>query len=239
MKRKLLLGLVPLLGCTSIIGTGFALFQFNENAAPAVFELPASNVNLEGYASIGQIEIKHKECAKLVLDSEVDDLGDGIHLVYDCSGCEGSTPTQDQIDYSFTVTQSPGVDSSNVKVTTNVAIAESLNSYLSVCAVTNDSSNNSGTCNSNSSSSSFTLTDTFSISNSNNSLSEGSTQDTTKNLSTKFTFKWAENMMPDSKEDWETLSCILSCLQSNSTPALTVTYSVDFTNGLSGSSTAP
>ena len=233
MKRKLLLGLVPLLGCTSIIGTGFALFQFNENTAPAVFELPASNVNLEGYASIGQIEIKHKDCAKLVLDSEVDDLGDGIHLIYDCSGCEGGTPIQDQIEYSFTVDVEGCVPSLDLKLTTTVTVAESLNSYLSVCAQTSfNSYTSTNSCGSNASSNSFN----FDISFGNASVSSDQTYES---LSTKFTFKWAENMMPDSKEDWETLSCILSCLQSNSTPALTVTYSVDFTNGLSGSSTAP
>lgn len=209
MRGKLLSLFIPVLAVSAIVGTGFALFQFNESEATSL-EINKSNVDLAGYSEIGKIEIANTSYAKLSLDADDDQ---GIHLTYD----NGATSaTQDQVAFSFKLTQDTAAEE-ELTLTTVISMETNLGAYIDLSAQTYNDGSGIGTSSSqNPMTSTLTLTDTLSA--------DGSGAETTFSLSTHLTFSWATDKEPDSKADWNTLSSIIS----NLTNAVTITYTVGF-----------
>lgn len=209
MRGKLLSLFIPVLAVSAIVGTGFALFEFNESGATSL-EIDKTNVNLAGYSEIGEITIESETYAKLSIDSAADG---GIHLTY--SG--GSGGTQDQVAFSFTLNQDTAAEES-LTLTTEISMETNLGEYINLTAQNYLDGSDIGTAGTQEPmTSTLTLTDTLSA--------DGTGAETTFDLYTSLTFSWASGQEPDSKSDWNALSSVITNL---SNPALTITYSVDF-----------
>lgn len=212
MRGKLLSLFIPVLAVSAIVGTGFALFEFNESEATSL-EIDNSNVNLAGYSEIGQLEIANTSYAKLSLDAGDDE---GIHLTYSTGHSGG---TQDQVAFSFTLTQDTAAEES-LTLTTQISMPSDLGAYINLSAQNYNRTSSIGTKGTQEPmTSTITLTDTL--------TADGSATETTFDLYTSLTFSWATGMEPTTRTEWDTLNGIIEGL---SNPALTITYSVDFTH---------
>lgn len=207
MKSKLLSLFIPVLAVSAIVGTGFALFQFNESQETSV-NIGSQNVSLAGYSEIGTISIENAGAATLSIDA---DYASGIHLVY--TGGQGTT---DQVDFSFVLTQDePAAES--LDLTTVIEFATGLGEYIHVEAVTYLDGSSLDNTESGSGDSAITIEDTL--------TTDGLSDSTTFDLYTSLTFSWSAGMQPTDTDSWDALNDIINNISGD---ALTITYSVDF-----------
>lgn len=211
MRGKLPSLFIPVLAVSAIVGTGFALFEFNESETTSL-EITNSNVNLAGYSEIGMITLENETYARLSIDSAADG---GIHLTYDT----GATPAakRDRVDFHFSLNQDTAAEES-LTLTTEISMSSDLGMYINLSAQTYLRTDPIGTKGSQDPmTSTLTLTDTL--------THDGSSAGTNFTLYTYLIFDWAHGTEPTTRAEWDTLNGIIEGLTN---PAFTITYTVDF-----------
>lgn len=210
MRGKLLSLFIPVLAVSAIVGTGFALFEFNESEATSL-EINNSNVDLAGYSEIAMITIENETYARLSIDSAADE---GIHLIYD-SGATGAS--QDRVFFHFALIQDTAAEES-LTLTTVINMSSDLGAYFSLSAQTYLRETAIGSkIRKEHMYDSLTLTDTL--------THDGSSAGTSFTLYTYLTFDWADDREPTTRAEWDTLNKIINDI---SGAAFAITYTVDF-----------
>ena len=129
MKRRILGIVVPVLAGLTIVGTGFSVWYFTSDATETSFD---TQVNLAGYAEIGNLQIKDRASHyRLFLDSTRDG---GIALQSSADGAAWTDTNTIDLTYELSVQDATYTDlnDKNPQITMEFTVPAALETYVSI-----------------------------------------------------------------------------------------------------------
>ena len=129
MKRRILGIVVPILAGLTIVGTGFSVWYFTSDTTETSFD---AQVNLAGYAEIGNLQIKDRaNHYRLFLDSTRDG---GIALQSSADGAAWTDTNTIDLTYELSVQDATYTDlnDKNPQITMAFTVPAALETYVSI-----------------------------------------------------------------------------------------------------------